>query len=79
MAATRTVTKKPAVRRPAARKPATPKAKPPARKTEPPARGTHELHGVAGLLDRMLRFTERAALRIAVMAKRGRRSLLQHA
>lgn len=69
MATTRTATKKPAARKPAARKPDAPKTKPVA----------HELHGAAGFLDRMLRFTEHAALRVAVMAKRGRRSLLQHA
>ncbi|HXJ62709.1 MAG TPA: hypothetical protein VNN79_03045 [Actinomycetota bacterium] len=79
MAANRTATKKPVARTPAARKPAGPKAKPAAAKAKPAASHEHETHGVAGLVDRILRFTEHAALRVALMAKHGRRRLLRHA
>ena len=68
MAATRTVKKKPATRRPT---PAHVERKVAPR---PPA-----LHGFLALVDRTLELTEHIAVRIAVMVKRGRKSLLRHA
>jgi hypothetical protein len=70
MATTRTAPKKPAARKPR------PTA---ARTSKPAAAPAPALHGIPALFDRILHFTEKAALRIAVMAKRGRRSLLKTA
>ena len=53
--------------------------KPATRKPKPATAPKPALHGVPALLDRVLLMTERMALRIAVMAKRAHRTLVQHA
>jgi len=56
-----------------------PAKKPAARKPKPPVAPKEPLHGVPGLTDHVLRITEKAALRVALLMKHWRRALIQHA